>query len=446
MTKHFLNKEPSRRKETKEQSLSYFWVCVIVFGLFAMLHPVYKAMAQLFAYMYQFKVDYIGLTSMLYMVVPYLFLITLFLYHQQRRASLSDYSIIIITLFYFLPGNILYVYGNWKESYYLFHLLSYLSLSIVNEIIPEIHFSRSFPRKQYTDILPLVSYFISFSVILITFYYNRLQINLNLKDLYSLRAEWNASGMPNIFNYYIPFTARITPILLIFALMEHRILLSCLLFFSQLASFSFGGMKYTLFALILGLLFYFFGKDINTRKVIIYFTLFVAICLLECLLMKDQMPLLTIYTLRRISFVPNQIGYYFFSFVQNHDYLYYSESFLRHFIRYPYSDAFPHVIGNYAFGSPEMGANTGLFAEGFSQIGWLSLPVYAFLYVIAFRLYSACSEGVSKKGLTYIPLLGIVLYTSSFTDGAFFSVLLTQGGILTALSLYILSRHKQYGK
>ena len=119
---------------------------------------------------------------------------------------------------------------------------------------------------------------------------------------------------------------------------------------------------------------------------------------------------------------------------------YYSESFLRGFLYYPYSDPFPHVIAEYAFNLPEVGANTGLFAEGFSQIGWLSLPVYAILYIITFRLYTMCCSHFLDTRLSHIPLLGIVLYTTSFIDGAFFSIILTQGGFLTGLSLYILSR------
>ncbi len=426
-------------KKVEKRYLSFFWVTILVFGVFAMLHPIYEVVASLFASMYQFKTDYSGLTS-LYLVTPYLVLVSYFLYRQQRRASLSDYFIIILTLLYFIPGNILFVYGNWTVTYYMFHLLSYLSLSIANELFPNIQFPMSPSLGRNKGTLSFISYFISISVILITLFYNGLQINLNLDEVYNLRSEWSASGMPNIFNYYLPFAARITPILLIITLKQRRVLLSFLLIFSQLVSFSFGGMKYTLFALVLGILFHFFGQKVDAKKIIIYFSAFVGVCLIECLLSNEQLPLLTIFTLRRTSFVPNQIGSYFYSFVQENDYLYYSGSFLRSFLNYPYQDSFPHVIGSYAFGSPDMGANTGLFAEGFSQIGWLSLPVYAILYIVSFRFYSACCKAFEGTNLSHIPLLGALLYASTFIDGAFFSVLLTQGAFLLALSLYILSQ------
>ena len=426
-------------KRKEKRSLSFFWVTILVLGIFAMLHPIYEVVASLFASMYQFKTNYGGLTS-LYLVIPYLMIVSYFLYRQQRRESLSDYFIIVLTLLYFIPGNILFVYGNWSVTYYIFHLLSYLSLSIANELFPNIQFPMSPSLGRNKGILSFISYFISISVILITLYYNGLQINLNLDEVYNLRNEWSASGMPNIFNYYLPFAARITPILLIITLKQRRVLLSSLLIFSQLVSFSFGGMKYTLFALVLGILFHFFGQKVDAKKIIIYFSVFVGVCLIECLLSNKQLPLLTIFTLRRTSFVSNQIGFYFFSFTQESDYLYYSGSFLRGFLTYPYQDSFPHVIGNYAFGFPDMGANTGLFAEGFSQIGWLSLPVYAFLYIVSFRFYSACCKAFEGTNLSHIPLLGVLLYASTFIDGAFFSVLLTQGAFLATLTLYVLSQ------
>lgn len=428
-----------RSKKFEKRYLSFFWVTILVFGIFAMLHPIYEVVASLFASMYQFKINYGGLTS-LYLVIPYLMIVSYFLYRQQRRESLSDYFIIVLTLLYFIPGNILFVYGNWSVTYYIFHLLSYLSLSIANELFPNIQFPMSPSLGRNKGILSFISYFISISVILITLYYNGLQINLNLDEVYDLRKEWSNSGMPNIFNYYLPFAARITPILLIITLKQRRVLLSFLLIFSQLVSFSFGGMKYTLFALALGILFHFFGQKVDAKKIIIYFSAFVGVCLIECLLSKEQLPLLTIFTLRRTSFVPNQIGFYFFSFVQENDYLYYSGSFLRGFLNYPYQDSFPHIIGNYAFGLSDMGANTGLFAEGFSQIGWLALPVYATLYIVSFRFYSACCKAFEGTNLSHIPLLGVLLYASTFIDGAFFSVLLTQGAFLATLSLYILSQ------
>lgn len=432
-------------------SLSWATTTIIVAGIFVMLLPIYNVIAPLYASLYQFNDDFIGTTSSIG-VVPYIVLISIFLYRQQKRASISDYFIILLTLFYYLPGNVMYVYGNWSERYFVFHFLSYAALVVTNELMPNFTLKVSSPPAKYSkNTVSALPIFISLSVILITLYYNGLRINLNLDEVYDLRNEWRASGMPNIFNYYIPFTARITPVLLLITLKQHRFWPSLLLIFSQLVSFSFGGMKYTLFALILAILFHFFGQKIDAKKIIIYFAGFVCLCMVECFLITDQIPMISAYTLRRMSFIPNQIGSYFFSFTQSHDYLYYSESFLSVFGHYPYHDGFPHVIGEYAFGRPNMAANTGLFAEGFSQIGWLSLPIYAFLYVLVFRIYDACSRGFRDTELSHVPLLGVLLYAFTLQDCAFFTALLTQGLALSIFTIYLLSRsnfttrrYKQY--
>ena len=50
-------------KNIEKRYLSFFWVTILVFGIFVMLHPIYEVVASLFANMYQPKTDYIGLSS-----------------------------------------------------------------------------------------------------------------------------------------------------------------------------------------------------------------------------------------------------------------------------------------------------------------------------------------------------------------------------------------------
>lgn len=440
------NKASIARRENTETLRFGFWHIFIYVQILHMTYIyLYEAIAPLFEYMYLFKSEQIEATKFL-ATIPYILSIVIFLYQQQRRATISDYFVTIITLCYFLPGISLYLHGNWNSSYFIFHFLSYFFLSLTNELFP--HFQRKLIIRREpvssNNVFKIFSIIISVSVILIIIHYNGFRISLNLEEVYSMREEWSNSHMPNIFNYYIPFAARITPILLLISLRKKNYLITGLLILSQLVSFSFGGMKYTLFALILALVFHFFARRLTMRKILIYILILNIVGVLECMFAFTEIPLFTSFIQRRISFIPNQIGYYYFDFFQNKDYLYYSESFMRWFLDYPFPYDMPHIIGIYAFNKPEMGANTGLFAEGFSQIGWFSLPIYAFLYIILFRLYSFCTNSFEKKGLIYIPLLGVILYSFTFFDGSFFSVLATQGLILTIFTLYYLSKNIHY--
>lgn len=408
-----------------------------------LLNAIYEVIAPLFESQYRFKSEFIGVYRT-WFVVPVTLLYSFFLFRQQKRDSLSDFFIVILTLTYFLPGNILYIYGNWSTTYYFFIQLSYFCLCSLNEISPhrlKITGGKKVITKATTKkSLYAISSIIAISVILITLIYNDLNITLDLEDVYDLRREWSQSRMPNIFNYYLPFAARITPILLVISLKDKQITLSALLIFTQLLLFSFGGSKYSLFALILALLIGLTEVKITGRRIIFLYVILLLLCAIECYTSKGSLPLLSIYTIRRMSFVPNQIGFYYFDFFKNTDYLYYSESFLSAFLDYPYRMSFPHVIGSYAFDLPSMGANTGLFPEGYSQIGWLSIPIYSILYLIAFMVYANCSLGFNWTKYFQAPILGVLLYALSFQDGSFFSVLLTQGFILSLLTMYLLSK------
>lgn len=430
-----------KKKSPHVEIRKRFALVFVVFIIMIFLTTVYQVIAPLFEFQYRFKYAFLG--SSLYLVVPILLIYSYFLYGQQRRDTLSDKFIIVLALTYFLPGHILYMFGSWSVGYYFFAQLSYLCLCVINEVMPH-HMQLKvggLPRLRLLhNSLYGVSFFIAISVILITLVYNDLSLNINLDDVYKMRDDWRNSNMPNIFNYYLPFASRICPVLLVISIKDKKVALSILLVLTQLLLFSFGGSKYALFAIILSVIIALSRFQLTSKGIIYLYTLFLLICSVECVFHIGDIPIFSIYTIRRLSFVPNQIAGYYYEFFENRDFLFYSESFLKSLLDYPYSVGFPHVIGDFAFGLPDMGANTGMFAEGYSQVGWFAIPIYSFLYIIAFRAYESCSKGFIGTKYYQAPVLGVILYTLSFQDGSFFSVLLTQGFILTIVTMYLLSK------
>lgn len=432
---------PRRLANIRKALRDRLFVFLAVVVVFLAMMSIYEVIGPLYASEYRFRTRLIGLSES-WLIAPTLLVYMGFLYRQHRRDSLPDLFIIILTLTYFLPGNILYLYGNWTTTYYVFIQLSYICLCTLNEITPKHFRSRRHAEGSHGEAMKrlyTLSLVLGISVLFISLVYNGLRITISLENVYDLREEWRESSMPNIFNYYLPFAARITPVLLVISIKDKKMMLAALLVLTQLSLFSFGGMKYTFFALILALIVGFTSFRITGRRVILFYVAFVLVCLAECTFVTDDLPIVSVYTLRRFAFVPNQISFFFFDFFQHRDYLYYSDSFLRWLLDYPYKAPFPHVIGDYAFGSPEMGANTGLFAEGYSQIGWLAVPVYSVLYILAFRVYSFCSAGFERSKYSQAAVLGVALYALSFQDGSFFSILLTQGFLLTLLAMYYIS-------
>lgn len=420
---------------------SFYGVFLYLFLLYWLYLYIYRTIGPLFRYMYNFQTQEVSLEF--YVLAGVYFLtISLFTYQQYIRASLSDYFIITLTLLYFLPGITMLIHGNWSISYCLFHFFSYFSLALTNEFIPRSSSIIITNKLGSKRLISLFSKVISISVVGIIIHYYGFHITIDFTDVYTLREEWSNSNMPNIFNYYLPFATRITPILFLISFKEKKYLDVGLLSLSQLLSFSFGGMKYTLFALILAIIFHFTSKNITKNRFLLFYLGLCVLSALEILIENHTgKPFLATFLQRRMSFIPNQIGYYYFEFFQKENYLLYSESIMRWALDYPYPQNMPHTIATYAFDRPEMGANTGLYAEGFSQIGLLVLPIYSILYIVIFRIYSYCFSNIYAKYGLYIPLLGIILYTATFTDGALFSVLATQGFLLFILVAFLISKN-----
>lgn len=415
------------------QKTKYFILVVCMYFIYMY---IYSDIAPLFEYLYKFKCKFDYLRF--FISFPYVLIIARFSRKQLFKNKISSLFLVPLGLLYFLPGIAMYSFSSFNNTYFLFHFLSYISLCSADVLIPSLKKEKNLVKLSNERIYTVLGYGISLLTMAIVIVYNGFHITLNLNDVYSLRNQWSSSSMPNIFNYYIPFAARITPILTIIALYKRNYVLATTLILSQLISFSFGGMKYTLFAMIIVLC---ISKTVKNKNRSILFVLISGILSLSLIDNIFGNSLISIYFIRRTCFIPNQIAYYYFNFAQTHDYLYFSESFLRHVYEYPYNMTMPHIIGGYAFNKPSMGANTGLMAEGFSQIGWMSLIIYPTLYVIVFRIFEYCSYNMDTNIAIIINISAVILYSMTFIDGAFFSVLLTQGFIGICIVLFILSRN-----
>lgn len=405
---------------------------------------IYVKIAPLFVAVSAFRLHYSGVYTHLCVFVLFMLVFSVFLSRQLKRQSIQDLFLSLLLICYYLPGLTLYIYGNWNTRYLLFNWLSALLLSIWNEVFCAkrgVEQSRDFSAmERLPGLLYVFSVFLSLSVIVIVSYYKgfSLHVDLSPDHVYSLRRDESLSAMPRVFLYYLGYAARIMPLLFLLNVKKRKLLPSCLLVLSQLNLFTFDGSKHVLFSLLLTVPFILFSWRITFRRIL---QGYLILCLLAAgevwLTGASKIPLLTAYTVRRIAFEPAQIGFFHFDFCLQYGYLYYSESFLRLFVDYPYDIDFSHVIAEYAYGFPEIGANTGMCAEGFSQIGWLSLFVYPIAYVAVFKLFGFVF-GRFQGRASYIPLFAVLLYASTFMDGALQTVLSTFGLLSLLLTVVIL--------
>ena len=426
---------------------SYFSVVVYLSALYLLNVLIYSRAALAYSYLYSFASDYAGCVESLHVVGPYILVLSWFLWRQVKRSSISDLFVSLLIVIYYVPGIVLYTYGNWNVQYLLFYVASILLICVWNEVFHVgeggiIHDDgETTCKERIPGLLCATSLFTACGVIAVVFYYKGVNVTVNILEASSLRVEAGKIEVPNIFLRFLAFAARFMPILLLLSMRRRKVLLSILLVFAQIVLFSYDGVKYVLFALIIAVPFMVLRHRITNKSLLLLYLLANLFVGIEMgFTSSEYVPPLAKYGFRRESYVTNRIGFFYFDFFQNQEYLYYSEGVLKSVLDYPYDTPMPHVIGSYAFDRPEMGANAGMCAEGFSQIGWWSLLVYPIAYVAVFKLFDLVFRRFRGRD-AYIPVFATVLYVSSFIDGALQTILSTFGLLPLLLTVVILFKY-----
>ncbi|MDE2184681.1 MAG: hypothetical protein KGJ78_16800 [Alphaproteobacteria bacterium] len=122
-------------------------------------------------------------------------------------------------------------------------------------------------------------------------------------------------------------------------------------------------------------------------------------------------------------------------FFQLHPHTYFSHiSILRMFIDYPYSDALGRVIGGYLSPDLPMDANANFLAtDGMAGLGFWGI-VLAGLF---FRFFIALFDGVTQPKDLALASCALVPVLVGVTNSSMFTSLLTGGGVMLALLLYL---------
>lgn len=353
----------------------------------------------------------------------------------SRRMSMSALFLLILGLLYFIPGFSLYaMYGRLADSYFVYYVLSCFLFYGMNRCVPFFQLKQISIIKQEHVFRYIIIAVILISII-IAGIYNGFRIKVSLSDVYELRSAQTEAHLPTFVAYFQPMSAMLVPVCIIFYMLQKKWLMFGVMIVLQLMSFAFGGMKATFFAIIIAICAMFYPKG-KRYLIIIALMLFSIFALMEFYFLKT--PLLTEFITRRISFIPNMLGFYYYDFFSQNELLYWRASILRFFgFENPYHEYIPWLIGENYFGR-RMGCNTGMFGEAFSQFGWFASILYSFLYVIVFRFFDACTKGIDER----ITLTAVALLSISFIDGAFWGCMLTEGFMLLCVCFCYMPRYK----
>lgn len=134
-------------------------------------------------------------------------------------------------------------------------------------------------------------------------------------------------------------------------------------------------------------------------------------------------------------FVPQILDYCYYDFFNN-NYLYWSNSFLKGVLNYPYDVTSPRLIGEVYFNKEDMAANNGLISDGFSNAGWIGVLITIFIFNGFMLIIKNCKIDSKFFGVYFFILYG-------FITTAISTVLITHGGFLLLLISFFLLREKK---
>lgn len=359
--------------------------------------------------------------------------------HIISKQDVSSRLLLLLNIMYFIPACTLYALGGLPDKYFVFIGSYWLILMYLNMFFPSIKLA--LPNTKKVNCL-----FTSFIVVTISIclfvsgYYNHFKITFDFIHVYDLRNEMKEMNLPSFFSYFMPAASVIVPILIVYFIINKKNILAIFLTFIQILMFSIGGMKKTLFFLPIVFFLYYFFKNRDFKIILNIFSIINILAIVEYLLLRNPFPFIANFIQRRTMLTPVMISYNYIDYFSHHDPDYLSQSVLgRLGIQSEYDTDIQNLISGVYYDNYDGVASNGIAGDAFGNFGWFSLLFYPLMFIFTLRIVNACSKGIDQN----ILLVLSVIYAVYFTNGSFFSTLLTNGLILISLFLYIFPRRSK---
>ncbi len=354
---------------------------------------------------------------------------------QIERPSQFAYWYLYLTVF--IPSVLIPYFG--MESH-LKHLL--LQITVFTLSFYLIGVSYRFPLKR----IPAFTYssrlfFVIIFLVSVLFYrqlFNIFGLHLeptNFKFIYSLRENFDKIMLQpenRFLGYWIAWQGSIIHPLFIARGLDYKNWFLLLIgIFGQWVIYSHTGLKTPLLSVLL--LFVLWLIFLNKKKISPLFILSAGIFLALIAAPIDRVidsPWISSLFIRRTLVTPGLLTGYYFDFFSTHSHTYFSDSFLRHWIPYPYDLPVPKLIGLNYFHHVETSANANFFASSYAELGLIGMPLVGFLLSVYFFIYDSLSQRFSQCFSILMILLGTValsnssLQTCLLTHGLFFLLIL----------------------
>ncbi len=395
---------------------------------------------------------HLEINRMKYILSWLLFLLTVFFINKCILVTKDKASEIIILGLYimsFIPSISLFGLGNLDYTYLLYFMVFWIMLLGSSFIICSLKYKNSKAIlisnslknvKMRYMIWKIIIFIFCFGVILISWNYSGLELNLTLDHdkIYKLRSEVKPGMLVNYFRNNAMFI--VIPVAVIFCLQKRKWLILPFLVWIQLLSYGVDNQKAALFILPVSILGYIFYKKYLVGIIPKLLFLGNLAIYVEAIIGKSSFLISNL--LERVYYLPAMLSNCYFEYFKDRQVVLPAVSLLEKLdlvTDYPYKAGVPYLIAGEYLHNPAISANTGMFGNAFSYglIGVIIIPItYSFL----FYLLDRATSNLQIK--TYISVLIILVFV--ITGASIFVVLLVYGFIVTLIMLSLVNQKSKF--
>lgn len=369
---------------------------------------------------------YILSWSILFVFIP-------FVIKYVRIETPSSIMMLTFNLMYFIPFLTLYALSGFSSSFFFYTMIYWLVMTLFYNFIGD---KRALVRTN-DRLFYVLLFFIVLLNTIFTIYYNGLVFKFNFENVYDIRLAVRDMDLPGFLGYLKPTATIFTLCGIIFSIIKKKWLWLCFFTISQLLAFSFGAHKSDFMYLFVAYILGFCGYNRSWGG------LFIILLILLLIFSAIELYLYDVsfvgeIIIRRIIFMPSRLSFDFYEYFSNHELALLRNSILGKLgFESPYKDDIARIIGS-ELGNDEMNANTGICGDDFAQLGWYGLMFYPFIRVYLITFYDRCIKFIDTKIVFFVS----VYYAVIFISGSLFSVLLTNGFLITCIVFMFKRREK----
>ncbi len=344
-----------------------------------------------------------------------------FLCVPKRLEAVSDFVFMGLAALAVVPCISYYALGGGSFSYTLMTFFMFLGILALVKFTP----SFSFPSLTYRQadivfaaILWATAVFVIMKCIMAV---GVSGLSLDFSTIYQRRAAYKASGAAG--GYLITWAGNVIfPCSIAYFLQRKKYMHVCAAVGSSVFLFSVSGMKTVLFGSVMVVGVYVLFK--MQRKMRILLLILVGIVFLTMLAFYiTGSPVLYSYVVRRLCFLTAKVSNEHFEFFLQNGPIRMGNSILSSVVIYPYESDPADIIGSLHYIAGETHANSGFFADAFTNFGYFG----GFLWTVIFAFLMKLQDMVSQNKPFYVTCACFALFLTIFTNSALFTSIMTHG-------------------